>query len=94
MVRRLMVMVYCLVVAMVLCGGPQLAAAEEQQAKEKAAAQKQDEKDATEENKEGNFRDGINRAFDELKKETAKGKKNLNDLYERSTSTSGDEKAK
>jgi hypothetical protein len=89
-----MVMVFCFVVATVLCGSPQLAAAEEQQAKEKAADQKQNEKDAKEENKEGSFRDGINRAFDELKKETTKGKKNLNDLYERSTSTSGDEKAK
>jgi hypothetical protein len=92
--RRLMVMVFCLFAAAVLCGGPHLAAAEEQQAKEKAADQKQNEKDAKEGSKEESFRDGINRAFDELKKETAKGKKNLNDLYERSKSTSGDEKAK
>jgi hypothetical protein len=94
MERRLMVIAFCLVVATVLCGGPQLAEAEEQQAKEKAADQKQNEKDAKEENKEGSFKDGINRAFDELKKETAKDKKNLNDLYERSKSPSGDEKAK
>jgi hypothetical protein len=89
-----MVMVFCLVAAAVLCGGPQLAAAEEQQAKEKATGQKQNEKDAKEGNKEESFRDGINRAFDGFKKESAKGKKNLNDLYERSKSTSGDEKAK
>ncbi len=93
-VRAMMVMIFCLVVATVLCGGPQLAAAEEQRAKEKAADQKQSEKDAKEENRDGSFRDGINRAFDELKKETEKGKKNLNDLYERSKSTSGQEKAK
>ena len=90
----MMVMVFCLVAAAVLCGGPQPAVAEEQQAKEKTADQKQNEKDAKEGNKEESFRDGINKAFDEFKKETAKGKKNLNDLYERSKSTSGDEKAK
>ena len=89
-----MVIVFCLVAAAVLCGGPQLVAAEEQQAKEKAADQKQNEKDAKEGNKEESFREGINKAFDDIKKETAKGKKNLNDLYERSKSTSGDEKAK
>jgi hypothetical protein len=94
MLQRLMVMVLCLIAATVLCGGPQLAAAKEQQAKEKTADQKKNDKDAKEEDKEGSFRDGINRAFDELKDETAKGKKNLNDLYERSKSTSGDEKAK
>jgi hypothetical protein len=89
-----MVLAFCLVVATVMCGGPQLAEAEEPRAKEKAADKKQNEKDTEEENKEGGFRDGINRAFDELKKETAKDKKNLNDLYERSKSTSGDEKVK
>jgi hypothetical protein len=94
MERRLMAIVLCLVVATVLCGRPQLAAAEEQQSTEKAADKKQNEKDAKEENKEGNFRDGINRAFDELKREVVKDKKNLNDLYERSTSTSGDKKVK
>jgi hypothetical protein len=93
MVRRMKVVVFCLIAATVLCGGPQQAAADEKQAKEKAADQKKNEK-ATEENKEDSFRDGINRAFDELKGETAKGKKNLNDLYEREKATSGDEKAK
>jgi hypothetical protein len=93
MVRRMMVVMFCFAAATVLCVGPQQAAADEKQAKEKAADQKKNEK-ATEENKDESFRDGINRAFDELKGETAKGKKNLNDLYEREKAKSGDEKAK
>lgn len=85
-------MVCCLAVATALCCCPRPVAAEEQQVKEKTVDQKQ--KDAKEENKEGSIRDEVNRTFDELKNEAAKGKKNLNDLYERSKSTSGDEKAK
>ena len=93
MVRRRVVTAFCLVVAMALCGGLEQAAAEEQQ-KETATDQKKNDKDAKGTNKDESVRDGINRAFDELKTDMSKGRKNLNDLYERSTSSAGDGKAK
>jgi hypothetical protein len=93
-VRRLMIIVFFLIVATVSCAHPQLAAAEEQQATGKTADQKQKEKGAKEEDKEGSVRDGINRAYDEFKVETEEIKTNLKKLNERSTSSSGNESAK
>ena len=92
MVRRLMIMAFCLVAAIVLSGGPLPAASEEKQAKEKTADQKQNEKKAKEENKDGSITDGVNRAFEQIGNEAQKIEKNLKGLYERSTSTSGDKK--
>ena len=95
MVRRMMVMAFCLVVAALLCGVTQPSVAEDSAKKDqKATEEKRNEGNAKEENKEEGFRDGVNRAFDGLKKETAKGKKNLNDLYDREKAKSVDEKAK
>jgi hypothetical protein len=81
------VMAFCLVAAALLCGVPQRGLAEDSAPKKekKAAEEKKDKKDPKDKNKDGDVRDGVNRAWDGFKKETAKGKKNLNDLYERST---------
>ena len=86
MVRRMMVMAFCLAAAALVCGVPQRALAEDAAAKtdKKAAEEEKDKKGTKDENKEGNFKDGVNRAYDEFKKEAEKGKKNLNDLYDRS----------
>ena len=82
MVNRIKVMAFCLVAAALLLGVPQRGLAEDSAAKKdkKAAEENKDSKDK---NKDGNFRNGVNRAFDGFKKETTKGKKNLNDLNER-----------
>lgn len=96
MMRRMNVLVSCSVAAAILCGAPQQCPAEDAAAKKDntAVEQKQSNKDEKDKNEEGTFRDGVNRAYDEFKKETAKGKKNLNDLYEREKGRSGEEKAK
>jgi hypothetical protein len=85
MVSRMKVMAFCLFAAALLCGVPQRALGDDAATKKdkKAAEEKKDKKDSKDTNKGGNFRDGVNRAFDGFKKETTKGKKNLNDLYER-----------
>jgi len=93
MVRR-QIMLLCLIAATVLSSDPQLAAADEQQKKADTAESKKDGKETKGESETENFREGINRAYEEFKKETSQGVKNLNDLYQRSTSTSKDEKAK
>lgn len=86
MVSRMKVMVFCLIAAGLLCGVPQRGLAEETAANKdkKAAEEDKDKKESEDKNKDGNFKDGVNRAYDEFKKETEKGKKNLNDLYDRS----------
>jgi hypothetical protein len=94
MVRKLLIMVFCLVVATVLSNGPRLATAGEQKTKADAADSKKNEKDAKEETGVEKLREGINQTYDEFKKEAAKAKKNLNDLNERSTAPSKDENDK
>ncbi len=86
MVSRMRVMAYCLIAAALLCGVPQRGLAEETAATKdnKTAEEAKDKKESEDKNKDGNFKDGVNRAYDGFKKETEKGKKNLNDLYERS----------
>ena len=87
MVRRMKVMAFCLVAAALVCGVPQrgLTADSDAKKEQKAAEEEdKDKKDPEDKNKDGNFRDGVNRAYDGFKKETEKGKKNLNDLYDRS----------
>ena len=83
MVNRLKGIAFCLVAAALLCGVPQRGLAEDAGAKKdkKDAEEKKDKKESKD--KDGNFREGVNRAWDGFKKETTKGKKNLNDLYER-----------
>ncbi len=81
--RRVKIMALCLIAAL-LCGVPLRAPAEGTDAKKKKSAEEdQGKKDSKEKSKDGNVRDGFNRAWDGFKKETTKGKKNLNDLYER-----------
>ena len=83
--RRWMVMVVWLAAAGVLCGVPVRSFAEDtSKKKSKAEEEKAKDKDK-DKGKSGleNLRDGINRAYDGFKEETNKGKKNLNDLYER-----------
>lgn len=87
MMRRMKGMAFCLVAAALVFGVPQRGLAEDADAKQeqKAAAEEdKGKKDPEDKDKDGNFRDGVNRAYDGFKKETEKGKKNLNDLYERS----------
>lgn len=85
MKRRMMVMVVCLVAAGSLCGAPQRCLADDP-AKKAPEDKKEDTKKGKPKGSAGDLRDGINRAFDGFKKETDKGKKNLNDLYEREKS--------
>ncbi|MHB8843844.1 MAG: hypothetical protein ACYC7L_03770 [Nitrospirota bacterium] len=86
MVCRMKVMAFCLIAAALLCGAPQRGLAEDSAAKKdkKTAEEDKDKKESEDKNKDGNFKDGVNRAYDEFKKETEKGKKNLNELYDRS----------
>ena len=86
MVNRMKVIVFCFIAAALLCGVPQRGLADDAAVKKdkKAAEEDMDKKGPKDENKEGNIKDGVNRAYDEFKKETEKGKKNLNDLYDRS----------
>jgi hypothetical protein len=84
MVNRMKIMAFCLVAAALLSGVPQRGLAADSEKKDKKAAKEsKDTEDSKDKNKDENFRDGINRAFDSFKKETDKGKKNLNDLNER-----------
>ena len=96
MMRTRMVMVYGLLVAVALCGVPQRSLAKDNaEKKEKSAEeQKQAAADAKDKNKDEPIRDGINNAYDEFKKETEKGRKNLNDLYEREKAKSRDERTR
>ena len=88
--RKLMI-IAGLVVAVVLSSGPLTALADEQQKKQDSAEAKKDGKESKETEEP---REGINKIYDSFKQETSKGKKNLNDLYQRSTTTQKDEKEK
>ncbi len=81
MKRRMIIMAVCLVASGLLSGVPQRGFADDQAKKEKKASE--EKKGDKEKSSGGKFRDGVNRAWEGFKKETAKGKKNLNDLYER-----------
>lgn len=86
MVSKMRVMAFCLVAAALVLGVSQRGLAEDAAAAKdkKTAEEDKDKKDSEDKNRNGNFKDGINRAYDGFKKETDKGKKNLNDLYDRS----------
>ena len=92
MVRRMKVMVFFLFAATILCGVPQRSLGKDGAEKndKKDVEQTQSKQDAKDTTKDEDFRDSVNRAFDEFKTETAKGKKNLNDLYEREKSKSSE----
>ena len=83
--RGMMVAALCFAAAMLVFAVPQQGRAGDSAQKRTAAAEgKKDEaKDAKEKDGSGDVRKGINRAYDGFKKESAKGKKNLNELYER-----------
>ncbi len=83
--RRMKVLASCFVAAALLGGIPLRGLAEDASPKkdQKAAEENKSKKESKDKNKDGNFRDGVNRAWEGFKKETTKGKKNLNDLYER-----------
>ncbi len=78
----MMVMVICLAAGL-LCGAPQRGFADDPPKKDKKVSEEKKKKGDEDKSSDSNFRDGINRAWEGFKKETDKGKKNLNDLYER-----------
>ena len=91
MVNGMKVITACLVAAAFLLGVPLRGSADDAAVKKdnKAAEKKQKKKDDKGKNNDGNARGGINKAFDGFKKESSKGKKNLNDLNERERAKSG-----
>lgn len=87
MMRRMKVLAFCLTAAALLCGAPLQGIAEDTPKKDRKAAEgKKNDKGTS---NDGSFRDGVNKAFHGFKKETDKGKKNLNDLNEREKARSG-----
>jgi hypothetical protein len=93
MLRRAMVMAFCLVVAVMLAGAPQRIQAESSSEKEKKEEKKQKKKKKPEDKGKsgGNATDGVNRMFDSFKKneggvkdDAGKVKKSVNDTYDKS----------
>lgn len=82
-VRRTMVITLACASILFWCGVAQRVHAEDAAKQQTKAAERDKQDEKTEKGKEGNVRDGVKWAYDGFKKETAKGKKNLNELYER-----------
>jgi len=78
-----MVLILCFTAAAVICGFPLQGGAEDAANKPAAAEKDLKEDSQREDGQARNVRDGVNRAYDKFKTEAEKGKKNLNELYER-----------